>query len=65
MSTDMRLVITLVRAGNGNWSYTAGDSRRQLDPVQGVGCATAEQALKEALWDVGYASVKEDPAGEA
>jgi hypothetical protein len=63
--SDQRLVVTLVRVRAGLWSWTAGDSRRQLDPYQGIGARTGEEALEQAFASCGYHSAKEDAAGEA
>lgn len=60
-----KLVVTLVRAENGNWSWSAGDSDRRMAPRQGAGANTAEQALKEALFMAGYSSCEEPHKGEA
>ena len=60
-----QLVITLVRADNGNWSWSAGDTDRRVPARQGAGAWTAEQALKEALHMAGYKTLEDRTLGEA
>ena len=59
------LVVTLLRLDNGNWSWSTGDKNRTMEPRQGVGAQTAEQALARALDAAGYSSVEEPHKGEA
>jgi hypothetical protein len=63
--SDQRLIVTLIRVRSGLWSWSVGDSRRQMEARQGIGARTGEEALEQAFKAAKYSSADEDPAGEA
>lgn len=50
------LKISLFLTERGTWSWMVGDFACQRPEKEGVACGTPEQALKEALWAIDYAS---------
>lgn len=59
------LKISMFLTERGTWSWMVGDFAGNKPEKDGCACGTPEQALKEALWSIGYASCEQPAKGHA
>lgn len=59
------LKVSLFLTERGTWSWMVGDFACTKPEKEGCACDTPQQALKEALWSIGFVSCLLPPKGHA